>query len=221
MCLHNHLVGRHNQGAEYLRQSGWAAWTTIHDNLHNDPNFTGQGGTRRYVGSRITAPKETSAFAPTPLDVVEKMLDAADVGPEDVVCDLGCGDGRILVMAALKHGATAAGLDIDPECVEEANANLRRHGVDHLARAYLGDARDVDLTGATVVTLYLMPSLSGDLRAKLQSLPAGTRIVAHDKPIPGWEPSGRLSITSSVDKREHFVYTWRVGEAKEKPKCKT
>jgi SAM-dependent methyltransferase len=224
MCLHNHLVGTHKQGADYLRRSGWAAWTTIHDNLHNDPSFKGQSGSRRYVGHNINAPKEPSAFAPTPLDVCEEMLDLASIDSNDIVYDLGCGDGRILVIAALKFGCRAVGVDSDPTRVRESNENIRRYHVDHLAKAYECDARQADISGASVLTLYLMPSLTAELRPRLQGLPVGTRIVAHDKPIPNWLPHGEIPMVSSADNYRHTIYLWKTvarQEQKAKPRCKT
>jgi SAM-dependent methyltransferase len=225
MCLHNHLVGTHAQGADYLRRSGWGSWTTIHDNLHNDPSFKGESGTRRYVGSSLgAAPKEPSAFAPTPLDVCEAMLDLTVIGSEDVVYDLGCGDGRLLVMAAVKYNCRAIGLDVDPACVKQANKNIERYGVEHLARAYERDALETDIGDASVVTLYLMPTLGERLRPQLRALPPGSRVVAHDKPIPDWTPDARIPVTSSADERKHSLYLWRTVAEKEqrgKPRCKT
>jgi SAM-dependent methyltransferase len=197
---------------------GWGSWTTIHDNLHNDPAFKGQSGTRRYVGSRIGVPKEPSAFAPTPLDICEKMLDVSVIDSNDVVYDLGCGDGRVLTIAALKYNCKAVGFDIDPECVRRSNENIERYGVSHLARAYEQDIRKAKFEDASVVTLYLMPSLLGELQ--FQRLPIGARIVAHDKPIPNWLPDGRIQV-SSVEDRKHDIYLWVQKERKDKPKCKT
>jgi SAM-dependent methyltransferase len=215
MCLHNHLVSRHKQGADYLKRVGWGSWTIVHDNLHNDRSFKGEGGTRRYIGSRITAPKEPSAFAPTPLGVCEKMLDVSVIDSSDVVYDLGCGDGRLLVLAALKYNCKAVGVDIDPECVRRSNENIQRYGVQHLARAYQEDVRETDFREASVVTLYLMPSLLTEIESQLRSLSAGSRVVAYDKPIPGWAPEGQLQ------EGRHSIYVWVTKEKRSKPKCRT
>lgn len=217
MCLHNHLVGTHNQSSDYLRRNGWGVWSTIHDNLHNDLSFKGEKGRGRYIGYKIPAPKELSAFAPTPLDICEEMLGLANIGPEDIVYDLGCGDGRILIMAALKYNCRAVGLDIDPSCVEQTKQSIERYGVGHLVNVYTKDIRRASIPQATVVTLYLMPNLSAQLRSRLQGLSAGARIVAHDKPIPGWQPQKSIAVESKADNREHSIHLWRIS----KPKCKT
>ena len=226
MCLHNHLVGTHGQASDYLQKNGWGIWSTIHDNLHNDPTFAGHRGAGRYIGYNIPAPKEPSVFAPTPLDICEKMLEYADITKDDVVYDIGCGDGRILIMAALKYNCRAVGLDIDPKCIKQAQANIDRYKVGHLIRLYEVDARTTNLPDATVVTLYLMPNLTAQLRPRLQSLPSGTRIIAHDKPIPQWKPAASTKIESKADGHEHDIYRWDIGEKvavqqKSAAKCKT
>lgn len=223
MCLHNHLVGTHGQASDYLRKNGWGSWSTIHNNLHNDPAFEGKQGPGSYVGYNVGAPKEPSAFAPTPLDICEEMLKSADLCEHDIVYDLGCGDGRILIMAALMYNCRAVGLDIDPACIEQARENIERYGVEDLIAVYERDVRNIDIPEATVVTMYLMPELSGQLRPWLQNLAKGTRVIAHDKPIPAWQPDKSLTVESKVDGREHAIYRWNVAMAPQKSaaKCKT
>jgi SAM-dependent methyltransferase len=152
------------------------------------------------------------------------MIDVAIIGGDDVLYDLGCGDGRLLVIAALKYNCQAIGLDIDPACVRQTNENIERYGVGHLATAYKRDARQTDISDASVVTMYLMPSLTAELRPRLQALPVGTRIVAHDKPIPNWLPHGEIPLVSSADNHRHTIYLWKTvvrQEQKAKPRCKT
>lgn len=228
MCLHNHLVGYnnysweiHNQSSDYLKRNGWGVWSTIHDNLHNDSTFKGEKGRGRYIYS-VSAPKKPSVFVPTPLDICERMLETAEIKKDDVVYDLGCGDGRILIMAALKYNCRTVGLDIDPKCVKQTQENIERYGVSHLVRVYESDARKASLSYASVVTLYLMPNLSSQLRPRLQNLSTGTRIVAHDKPIPQWQPNKSFKVESEADGHEHAIYLWKVAaQQKDKPKCKT
>ena len=221
MCLHNHLVGTHGQSSDYLQRNGWGSWSTIHDNIHNDPAFKGEKGKGSYIGYNISAPKEPSVFAPTPLDICEEMLKAANLCEHDVVYDLGCGDGRILIMAALMYNCRAVGLDIDPACIKQARENIERYGVGDRVIIYEQDARYADISAATVVTMYLMPSLSKQLRPRLQKLAAGTRIIAHDKPIPQWQPSKSIKVESKADGREHAIYLWSVAPQKSTAKCKT
>ena len=210
MCLHNHLVSIHGQSSDYLQRNGWGIWSTIHDNLHNDSTFIGEQGRGTYIGYNIPAPQEPSAFAPTPLDICEQMLESADICEDDVVYDLGCGDGRILIMAALKYNCRAVGLDIDPKCIKQAQENINQYGVGDQVLVYERDVLHTDIPDATVVTLYLMPSLSGQLRPQLQRLAAGTRIIAHDKPIPEWQPDKSIKVESLADGHEHTIYCWNV-----------
>src|ERR671919_1136131 len=109
------------------------------------PLSTGQG-----------APPPRAPFVATPYDVVERMLTLAKVGPDDVVYDLGCGDGRIVIAAAQKFGARGVGVDIDPRLIVQAEANARTAGVQNRVKFIIGDAMKVDVSNATVVTLYLL-----------------------------------------------------------------
>jgi SAM-dependent methyltransferase len=136
------------------------------------------------VQSRSLAP-----FVASPMDVVERMLVLAKVGPGDVVYDLGCGDGRIVIAAAQKFGARGVGLDIDARLIAQAEANARAAGVESRVQFLLQDAMTADVSDATVVTLYLLAASNVKLRPILtKQLRAGTRIVAHSFPIGDWEP---------------------------------
>ena len=120
-------------------------------------------------------------YVPTIPKVVDAMLELAGVTGKDIVYDLGCGDGRIVVAAARKYGARGVGVDIDPERIEEANDLAKKEGVTHLVRFIQGDLFDADIHEATVVTLYLLPEINEKLKPKLRrDLRVGTRIVSHD-----------------------------------------
>jgi len=147
-------------------------------------------------------------FVPTPEKVVERMLDIAQVGPNDVVYDLGSGDGRIVIAAAKKHGARGVGIDIDPERIREARANARSAGVSSRVEFREGDLFKADLSQATVVTLYLLSSVNLQLRPKLLSeLKPGTRIVSHAFDMGDWKPLRTEKVGSST------VYYWVVPAA--------
>lgn len=127
-------------------------------------------------------------YVPTPQNVVERMLELAKVGPQDYLIDLGSGDGRIVVTAARKHGARGFGVDLNPTRISEANANAREAGVTGRVAFYQQDLFETDLGQATVITMYLLPSVNLELRPKLLDLKPGTRIVSHDFSMGDWKP---------------------------------
>jgi SAM-dependent methyltransferase len=144
-------------------------------------------------------------FVPTPENVVAKMLELACVGRADVVYDLGSGDGRIVIAAARRHGARGVGIDIDPQRVKEARANARKAGVAARVEFREGDLFKADISAASVVTLYLLPSLNLKLRPKLLAeLKPGTRIVSYGFDMGDWKPAETVFVGSSV------VYCWIV-----------
>lgn len=120
-------------------------------------------------------------YVPTPQPVVDKMLELAAVGPRDVLYDLGCGDGRIVISAARDRGARGVGIDLNPVRIEEALANARSAGVAEKVQFRVGDLFQSDFSQATVVTLYLLPDINRKLRPQLwRQLKVGTRVVSHD-----------------------------------------
>jgi ribosomal protein L11 methylase PrmA len=144
-------------------------------------------------------------FVPTPEAVVEAMLQVANVTKSDVVYDLGCGDGRIPVTAAKKYGARGFCFDIDPQRINEANENVAKNNVGHLVTVVHADLFETDLSGASVITLYLLPSLNIKLMPKLmKELKPGTRIVSHAFDMGDWKPEKELD----VDGRK--VYYWTI-----------
>lgn len=150
-------------------------------------------------------------FVATPPDVVDRMLALAQVRAGDVVYDLGCGDGRIVIAAARQHGARGVGVDIDPARIEEARVNARQAGVEHLVTFRVEDARTTDLSDATVVTLYLVAALNAELRPRLAAqLRPGARIVSHNFPVGDWEPH-RVDVFRSADGLSRTLYLWNIG----------
>jgi len=133
------------------------------------------------------------------------MLEAAKVGPNDVVYDLGSGDGRIVIAAAKNHGARGVGIDIDPQRVREARDNANRAGVANRVEFREGNLFDANISEATVVTIYLLSGINMKLRPKLLAeLNPGTRIVSHAFDMGDWKPEATAKVGTST------VYYWVV-----------
>jgi ribosomal protein L11 methylase PrmA len=144
-------------------------------------------------------------YVPTPPEVVEAMLKVANVKAGDVVYDLGCGDGRIVVTAAQKYGARGIGIDIDPQRIKEANENVQKSGVGDRVKIMQADLFETNISEATVVTLYLLPSLNVKLMPKLmKELKPGTRIVSHAFDMGDWKPEQTLNVDGRT------VYYWTI-----------
>ena len=135
----------------------------------------------------------TVPYVVTPMEIVERMLRMAEVGPRDTIIDLGSGDGRIVVEAA-KRGARGLGVDLDPTLVKLATENARKAGVADRARFEVRDIFETDLSGASVVAFYLLPDFNAKLMPKLLRLKPGTRIVSHDGGIGDWPPDEKLEM---------------------------
>lgn len=207
MCLYNHLVGTHGQASEYLNRNGYAAWPIIHDNLHNDPSFTGERGRGYYTGYNLPAGRYpvVSSFAPTPLDVCENMLEMAHPTEQDIIYDLGCGDGRFLVMAALKYNCRAVGLEIDKRCVELTRKYIARYGLQDKVVVYHRDATKTPIPEASIVVMYLMPKQSAQMKALI---PDDAKVIVHDMAIDGWGFSKMDSMMSREDGKEHRMFLY-------------
>ena len=170
------------------------------------------GAARAYEPARIILAQAQPArrspdviFVPTPNEVVDKMLEMAKVTAKDVVYDLGCGDGRIVITAAQKYGVRAVGIDIDPQRILEATANAKAAKVTDKVRFIEGDLFDADISEATVVTLYLLTRLNEKLKPKLlKDLKPGTRVVSHAFDMGDWAPEQKAQVNSST------VYLWRI-----------
>ena len=155
-------------------------------------------------------------FVATPHDVVDMMLHLARVKRDDVLYDLGCGDGRIVVAAAKKYGCKAFGYDIDPQRVKESLENVKKNKVGRLVTIAQEDIFTLDLPPATVVTLYLLSRLNVKLIPQLEKLPPGCRIVSHDFDMRGVKPDMVLTMESKEDGEEHTVYLWTTPLKKQK-----
>ncbi|MGK9116784.1 MULTISPECIES: class I SAM-dependent methyltransferase [Sphingobacteriaceae] len=147
-------------------------------------------------------------YVPTKQEVVEAMLTLANVGPNDMLYDLGCGDGRIVVTAAKKFGAKAVGIDIDPERIQEARENAQKAAVENKVAFLQQDLFKADFSKASVVSLYLLPSVNMKLRPKLLQLKPGTRVVSHAFDMGDWKPDKQMVVGNST------IYLWTVPDVK-------
>jgi len=153
-------------------------------------------------------------YVPTPQEVVERMLDLAGVKKGDVVYDLGSGDGRIVVTAAKKYGVRAIGFEIDPERIKESHENIKKAGVEKLVEIRQQDIRTVDLSAASVLTMYLLPEVNLMIRPNIwKQMKPGSRIVSHDFDMGDWKPlkTEHIKDGSSWD---HTLYLWQIDAAK-------
>ena len=154
--------------------------------------------------------KKIVPFVPTPQDVVERMLALAQVKKGDVVYDLGSGDGRIVITAAKKYGVKAVGFEIDPDLLRQSRESIRKEGLEKLAEIREQDILTVDLSAATVVTMYLLPEVNLRLRPNvLRQLKPGSRLVSHDFDMGDWKP---LKVEHIKDSSgwDHTIYLWRI-----------
>jgi hypothetical protein len=143
-----------------------------------------------------------SLFAPTPMDVIVPALVAAEINSNDVIYDLGCGDGRVVITAAKLYGCNAVGIDIDESCVKNSEENVQLNDLKDLVTIKKGDVLKEDISKSTIVFVYLMPDLSKKLIGKLE----GKRVIAHDKPIPGLKTIKEIEVMSKEDNRKHIIY---------------
>ena len=153
---------------------------------------------------------DLAPYLPTPSPVVAKMLELAGVTAKDVLYDIGCGDGRIVIAAARKYGARGVGIDIDKAMVARSAANARAAGVGGRVRFVCMDATKADISAATVVTLYLLPESNALLRPLFEKeLRPGSRVVSHNYPIPGWEGkrAGEAALEDEAG-TEHTIYLY-------------
>ena len=159
---------------------------------------------RRAGAQGVKTPVPDAPYLMTPDEVVDEMLKIAHVGSSDVVYDLGCGDGRIVIAAAEKFGARGVGIDIDEDRIFESRRNAEFAEVQDRVQFIQQDLFKADLSGATVITLYLLPEVNMRLRPKLLGLRPGTRIVSHAYDMGDWKP----------ERTEHFsgrwIYYWTV-----------
>ncbi|GAB3385282.1 SAM-dependent methyltransferase [Massilia agri] len=154
--------------------------------------------------SRLDVP-----YVPTPQEVVDRMLAMGKVGKNDVLYDLGCGDGRIVVTAAKVHAARGTGIDLNPVRIAEAKENAKKAGVTDRTTFKVGDLFEADISPATVVTLYLLPTINVKLRPRLwQQLKVGTRVVSHAFDMgPEWPPEKKDEVEGRT------IYQWTITQA--------
>lgn len=151
--------------------------------------------------------KRDVPYVPTPEAVVRRMLELGQVGSDDVIYDLGSGDGRIVITAAQQYGARGVGIDIDPQRIQEANANAQKAGVTDRVKFRQQDLLQADFSEATVVTLYLLPEVNLRLRPQLlNQLRPGTRIVSHAFDMGDWKPEQVVEVDGRT------IYVWTVPE---------
>lgn len=158
--------------------------------------------------------KKIVPYVPTPQEVVERMLELAEVKKGDVIYDLGSGDGRIVVTAAKKYGVKAIGFEIDPQRIKESAENIKKAGVSHLVEIRQQDIRTVDLSPATVLTMYLLPEVNLMIRPNIwKQMKPGSRVVSHDFDMGDWKPlkTEHIKDASSWD---HTLYLWHVEAGK-------
>ena len=160
------------------------------------------------AAKRPDAP-QLAPYVPTPHEVVDRMLTLAGVTNRDVVVDLGCGDGRIPIAAAKKFGARGIGVDIDPQRIAEANANAKAAGVEQLVTFKLQDAMKTDVSGASVVTTYLLSASNLKLRPLLTAqLKPGSRIVTHSFGMGDWTPE-KVDSFADAEGRTRMLFLYR------------
>ena len=149
-------------------------------------------------------------YVPTPQEVVDRMLELAEVKKGDVVYDLGSGDGRIVVTAAKKYGVKAIGFEIDPERIKESTENIKKAGVGHLVEIRQQDIRTVDLSPASVLTMYLLPEVNLLIRPNIsKQMKPGSRVVSHDFDMGDWKQLKQENMKDSSN-WDHTLYLWHV-----------
>ena len=161
---------------------------------------------------------EEIPFVPTPIEVVDKMLELAEVKSGDVLYDLGSGDGRIVIRAAQRYGIRAVGIEMDRLLLDKARQDAKAASVGHLVEFRDEDALKANISAATVVTLYMLPWFNERMKPSFEKyLKPGARIVAHDFGIEGWEPDKtvklpRYELKLGGYKHQHTLYLWRMSE---------
>jgi len=162
-------------------------------------------------------------YVSTPEDVVDAMLELAKVSEHDVVYDLGCGDGRIVVEAARRWGCRGVGVDLSQECVQLSHQTASKANVSHLVEIRQADIFETDLSGATVVTLYLLPELNRRLVPQLEKMKPGSRIIAHNYEgldELGIVPEAVVRVVSREDNVSHVLYLWKLPFVRKAPPAK-
>ncbi len=155
-------------------------------------------------------PRKLAPYVSTPMNIVEQMLELSELKPGETLYDLGCGDGRIIIMAAEKFQARAVGVELNENLYKEALGKVKAKGLEDRVRIIQGDLLDQNLRPADVVTLYLLTSANEKIRPRMEkSLRNGSRVVSHDFKIPGWKPEKMRNI---VDRNgiSHSLYLYKL-----------
>ena len=174
----------------------------------------GSRGHALFALQREDVPQFIAPFVPTPQDVVDRMLELAEVAKEDILYDLGSGDGRIVMTAARRYGVKAVGFEIDAALVKESRESIRQAGLEHLVEIREEDIRTVDLSPASVLTLYLYPGANLRLRsAIMRQLQPGSRVVSHAFGMGDWGPDRVEKFTDSTG-LSRTIYLWRIARKK-------
>ena len=174
------------------------------------------------AGRQMSLAQDNIPFVPSPMHVVHKMIEVAEIKKGDILFDMGSGDGRIVIEAAKKYGIRGVGIDLNPELVAKARENALKEGVANLVEFRAQDGLTVDISEATVVTLYMFKWFNNALRPKLQILKTGSRVIAHDFDIDDWKPTRVEYVAPPTDGSEDYaesrtLYIWKVGEATAMP----
>lgn len=172
-----------------------------------------QGETRVAISHADDDNRDSSyiaPFVPTPEEVVVRMLELAEITPGDVLYDLGSGDGRIVIAAAKRYGIKAVGFEINPALVEESRGTIKQEGLENLVEIREQDIRSVDLSPASVVTMYLYPNANLRLRRAIRSqLKPGSRVVSHQFHMGDWAPVKTEQLKDSAG-LTRTIYLWRI-----------
>ncbi len=170
---------------------------------------------RAQSATATATPKLDVPYVPTPQEVVDRMLQMARVQKSDTVYDLGCGDGRIVITAAERHGARGVGIDLNPQRIEEAQANAKKANVTDRVQFRVANLFETDVSPASVVTLYLLPDINRKLRPQLwRQLKVGTRIVSHAFDMGDeWPPERTENVAGKT------LYTWTIKPEHKKAKA--
>src|SRR5579864_662434 len=164
----------------------------------------------------ILGAKRIDLYDPTPREVVDKMLELAELKEGEILYDLGCGDGRIVVTAAKRYGVTSIGIDYDPEWIQASKENASREGVADRVTINQADLFKTDLSAADVITVYLLPRLNVSLMPQLEQLKPGARILSHNHDMKGAKPKQTVGV-KTAEGEVHTVYLWVVPWEKEVP----
>lgn len=158
--------------------------------------------------STDTSKTPDCVYVGTPYDVIDAMLDKGAIKRSDLVYDLGCGDGRIVVAAARRFGCHGVGYDVDPQRIRECHENVRKEGVGELVQIKQEDIFTLDLSAANVILLYLLPEMNAKLIPQLEMLQPGSRIVTHNYTIEGIAHKESVTFKSLEDGVKHYLYVY-------------